>query len=202
VLTSQPGQRLTGWRGLWLFWLLLILVAPRVAQGAEFSAQMILKDGPKIMPGRIYVKDGKMRQEFSDEDGQTITIIRPDKKVMWVVIPQERTYVELPFRGKLPGQFPQIPLDAVTKRKVGTEMINGYLADRYEVTTRGGARGVTRQTVWVAQKLDTPVKMVSPDARLSLEYKNIREGEVADRFFEPPPGYKKTTQPAGVFMDR
>ncbi len=189
-----------GWRGWWL--LLLLLAAPGVARAAEFSAQMLIKDGPKIMPGRIFVKDGKMRQEFNDEEGQTITIVRPDKRVMWVVIPQEKTYVEMPFRGKLPGQFPQIPPDAVTKRKVGTEMVNGYLADRYEVTTRGGASGVTRQTVWVAQKLDTPVKMVSQEANLSLEYKSIKEGGVADRLFEPPPGYKKTTQPAGVFMDQ
>ncbi len=201
MFNSQPGRGSMLWRGMWLGLLLLMLMVPDRAQGSEFSAQMILKEGPRIMSGRIYVKNGKMRQEFSDEDGQEITIIRPDKKVMWVVIPQERTYVEMPFTGRLPGQFLQMPVDVVTKRKVGTETVSGYLADRWEITTRGGASGVTRQTLWVAQKLDTPLKMVSQDPKLSLEYKNIKEGGVADRLFEPPPGYTKTTGPAWVFRD-
>ena len=60
------------------FWgLLLILTVPGVAWGAEFSASMMVKDDAKIMPGKIQVSDGKLRQEFSDEGGQTITIVRP-----------------------------------------------------------------------------------------------------------------------------
>jgi len=44
--------------------------------GAEFSASMMVKDDAKIMPGKIQVSDGKLRQEFADEGGQTITIVR------------------------------------------------------------------------------------------------------------------------------
>ena len=70
---------------------------------------MIIKDGSKLFPGKIYVSDGKMRQEFIDERGQTVTIVRPDKKVVWVLIPPGRTYLEMPLKAKLPGQFLQIP---------------------------------------------------------------------------------------------
>ena len=52
------GKRLGYW------WLLLVLTVPGVAWGAEFSALMMVKDAAKVMPGKIYVHDGKMRQEF------------------------------------------------------------------------------------------------------------------------------------------
>ena len=44
---------------------------------------MLVKDDAKIMPGKIQVSNGKLRQEFTDERGQTITIVRPDLKVIW-----------------------------------------------------------------------------------------------------------------------
>ena len=75
------------------------------------------------MPGKIYVQDALMRQEFNDAEGQTVTIVRPDKKVVWIIVPRERVYTELRLKGKLPGQFIQIPPDALSKRLVGKEAV-------------------------------------------------------------------------------
>lgn len=178
------------------FWwvLLLILIIPALAWGAEFSAQMLVKDGEKTFPGKIYVSDGKMRQEFIDERGQTVTIVRPDKKVVWVLIPPGRTFLEMPLTKKLPGQFLQIPPQAVNKRPVGHDLIEGYETDKFQVAVPG-SRGVEIQTYWVAKKLDLPIKMECREGHFSLEYKSIKEGKVPDRLFELPPGYRKTTTP-------
>lgn len=180
-------------------WLLLpaLLLLSGSAAAAEFTAQMVIKDGDKTMPGKIFVQNGKMRQEFVDEEGRTVTIVRPDKKVVYVVMPLDRTYVEMPLRAKLPGQFIQIPPDAVTKRRVGTETVNGYVAEKYEVTVRGGEAGVIRQTVWVSSKLGVPIKMICKDRNLCVEYKNIKEGGVTALLFDPPKGYQKTPTPLG-----
>ena len=59
---------------------------------------MMIKDGEKLMPGKIFVQEGKLRQEFNDVEGQTITIVRPDLKVVWIILPWERAYAELPLR--------------------------------------------------------------------------------------------------------
>jgi hypothetical protein len=174
--------------------LLLILIIPALAWGAEFSAQMLVKDGEKNFPGRIYISDGKMRQEFIDERGQTVTIVRPDKKVVWVLIPPGRTYLEMPLTTKLPGQFLPIPPQAVNKRPVGHDLIEGYETDKFQVSVPG-SRGVEIQTYWVAKKLDLPIKMECRERQFSLEYKSIKEGKVPDRLFELPPGYQKTTTP-------
>ena len=84
-------------------------MVPGVAWGAEFSATMMVKDAAKVMPGKIYVHDGKMRQEFLDEKGQTITIVRPDLKVVWVILPRQRIYMEIPLTPKLPAIPPDSP---------------------------------------------------------------------------------------------
>jgi hypothetical protein len=176
--------------GFW--WLLLIPAVPATAWGAEFSALMMVKDGAKLMPGMIYVHDGKMRQEFVDERGETITIVRPDKKVVWVIIPKERSYMELPLKTRLPGQFIQIPPLAVHKRLMGQEQVNGYKTDKYQVQVPVG-RGLETQNFWVCPKLGLPIKMECRRRHFSVEYKNIREGHVPDQLFTLPPGLKKTS---------
>ena len=178
------GQQL----GLW--GLLLILTVPGVAWGVEFSASMMVKDDAKIMPGKIQVSDGKLRQEFADEGGETIAIVRPDLKVIWVILPRQRSYMEIPLRTKLPGQFIQIPPQAVGKRLVGQERLNGYDTEKYEVSVPVG-RGLEKQTYWVAAKLGLPIKMECRERQFSLEYKSIREEKVPDQRFNLPPGLKK-----------
>ena len=185
-------------RGKWLgFWgLMLILTAPGVAWGAEFSASMMVKDDAKIMPGKIQVSDGKLRQEFADEGGQTITIVRPDLKVVWVILPRQGSYMEIPLTTKLPGQFIQIPPQALQKRLVGQERLNGYDTEKYEVSVPVG-RGLEKQTYWVAAKLGLPIKMECRERQFSLEYKSIREEKVPDRLFALPPGLQKLTSIGG-----
>ena len=180
--------------GYW--WLLLVLTVPGVAWGAEFSASMMVKDGLKTMPGKIYVSNGKMRQEFLDAGGQTITIVRPDQKVVWVILPWQRSYLEIPLTTKLPGQFIQVPIQAVGKRLVGQERVNGYDAERYEVSVPVG-RGLEKQTYWVAAKLGLPIKMECRERHFSLEYQSIREEKVPDRLFNLPPGLQKLTSIGG-----
>jgi len=188
------GKRLRYW------WLLLVLAVPGVAWGAEFSASMLVKDDAKVMPGKIYVHDGKMRQEFLDERGQTITIVRPDQKVIWVILPHQRNYMEIPLTKKLPGQFIQIPSQAVGKRLVGQERLNGYDTEKYEVSVPVG-RGLEKQTYWVAVKLGLPIKMECRERQFSLEYKSIREEKVPERLFNLPPGLQKLTS-IGGFADK
>jgi len=170
--------------------LLVLFLLPVPAWPANFAAQMLVKDGDKIIPGRIFVQDGKMRQEFIDESGQTITIVRPDQKLIWVIIPREKTYIELPLRARLPGQFIQMPPNAINKRHLGRETLNGYVADRYQLAVQGGD-GLEFQTFWVAPKLGMPLKVVCNQRQFSIEYRNIKEGKQPDRLFAPPPGYRK-----------
>lgn len=178
---------------------LILLAWPLSVPAAEFTATMVLKDGDKTMAGKIAVKGDRMRQEFIDQDGHTVTIVRRDKKVIWVVMPQDRVYVEMPLKGEMPGQFLQVPANAVKKQKVCVETVNGYSTERYQVTVPGDSLGRVIQTFWVSEKLGLPLKMECKEKRFSVEYKDIREGPVADKLFETPAGFQKATQTTGLF---
>jgi hypothetical protein len=178
------------WKGLFP-WLALTLAAPLSVWGAEFSAKMVLRQNGQDVLGKIYVKDKKMRQDFLDDRGQTITIVRRDKHRVWVIMPLENTYVEMPLGLNLPGQFLQIPPGAMSKRTVGTEELGGYQVDRVVVTLPGGPLGTTRQTFWVAPKLGLPIKTLSQDRQYAVEYRDIKETKLEDRLFEVPPGCRK-----------
>jgi hypothetical protein len=180
------------WKCLF-FGMALALAAPLRAGGAEFSAKMVLRQNGQDVLGKIYVKDGKMRQDFLDDRGQTITIVRRDKHRVWVILPAENTYVDMPLGLHLPGQFLQIPPEAISKRQVCSEELNGYQVDRVEVTLRGGPLGTTRQTYWVAPKLGLPIKTITADRQYSVEYRDIQEKKLEDRLFEVPPGCRKAS---------
>ncbi|MBI4795718.1 MAG: hypothetical protein HY790_07755 [Deltaproteobacteria bacterium] len=81
------------------------------------------------------------------------------------------------------------------ERLVGNERVLGYDAEKYEVAV-SGRDGLERQTYWVAGKLGMPIKVEIPARKFSMEYRNIKEGRVADRLFEIPQGYQKVTTPA------
>jgi hypothetical protein len=187
---ARPWKVIGKLVGCW--WVLLVLTVPGTAWEAEFSALLLVKDGGKTIPGKLYVLDGKMRQDFIDETGHTITIVRPDQKVVWVIIPQERTYMEMPLKIRLPGQFIQIPPNAINKRHLGRETVNGYVAEKYQIAVPGRG-GLEFQTFWVAPKLGLPIKMECRPRHFSLEYTNIKEGGVPARLFNLPPGLRKTS---------
>ena len=179
----------------WLWLLLVPALWPATAPAAEFSGQTFTQEREATVPGRIFVKEGKLRQEFIDEKGQTITILRLDKKLIWVILPLERNYMEVPLKPNWPGQFIQIPPDAKQKRLGGNERVLGYDAEKYEVAV-SGREGLEQQIFWVAAKLGMPIKVEIPARKFFMEYRNIKEGPVADRLFEIPPGYEKVTTPA------
>lgn len=172
----------------WLLpWLLLALITPLSAFGAEFSAMLIFKQKGRVMPGKIYIKDGKMRQDFIDERGHTITIVRRDQRRIWVIMPWEKKYVELPLGVHLPGQFLEIPSEAISRRRVCSEEVCGYQVDRIQVTLPDGSVEI----YWVAVKLGLPIKKDCPSQQYTVEYSNINERKLEDRLFEVPPDCKK-----------
>jgi hypothetical protein len=46
--------------------------------------------------------------------------------------------------------------------------------------------------------LGVPVKMISENGTFGMEYKDIKQEQVADSLFEPPSGYRKVEMPFGM----
>ena len=80
--------------------LVLSFLLVGLVQAAEYSAVMVTKTHGREIQGKVFVKGDKERREVSTPMGAHVTILRRDKKVMWMLIPGHKSYMETPLDQK------------------------------------------------------------------------------------------------------
>jgi outer membrane lipoprotein-sorting protein len=183
---------------MWAFVMALMFLWAGAAPAAEFSATMITKAGPHETQGKIFVKGNKVRNEMKADGRTQISIVRLDKKVMWLIMPAEKSYMEMPLNPQATEQtMLKKPEGQVEMKLLGKETVNGYETEKYETTARERGEAI-KQYIWLSKKLGMPIKMAAADGSYSMEYRDIQEGGVSDTLFEPPRGYQKMQMPMGM----
>lgn len=172
------------------------VLAGALSFAAEFSADFVDVKGPQTSSGKLYMKDTKVRREVT-QGRPSITISRPDKEVMWILNPANKTYFEMPNVGKEAANMDvNEALKGLGERKlVGEETVNGYPCDKYVFVYNDKSMGTLNQ--WISKKLKIAIKMESEGSpyKMVTEYKNIKEGPIADSIFDLPAGYTKINLP-------
>ncbi|MEA3560992.1 MAG: DUF4412 domain-containing protein [Candidatus Omnitrophota bacterium] len=166
---------------------------------AEFSADLIQDGFGQTTKGKVYIKGSKVRMEASREGEESIMISDPTKGTVYVLMPKDKTYLEM--SGAMANiKMNQIEADEeltriADKKYLGTENINGYACDKYDIIYHDKSLGKAVQ--WHSKKLNFPIKMVYNNSygSMTVEYKNIKEGKINSSLFEIPPDYQKMTMP-------
>jgi hypothetical protein len=167
----------------------VIFLTAGSAGAAEFSAELINTHRGQKNIAKIYVQAEKMRMETPGTE--EYTILRSDKKLIWIVIPDEKTYIEIPTtpapRGdaKMKGE--------IGRELVGSETVNGYETKKYEV------RYLDQDTLhkahqWIASDLNYPIKISALDGSWSTEYRDIKAGPQDKSLFEIPEGFDRVSR--------
>jgi len=189
VMNAQGGFK--SFVGMLVLVVVVMLCGP--VSAAEFSADVMHKAAGRDMPGKVYVKGDLMRSETMG----TITIMDMKKKMTWVIMPEQKIYMEVKKSGIAAGQaYNDEELAKIADKKhLGTETVNGHKCDKYLITYHDTSMG--SMTQWVSQKLKYPIKYYfSKDGmEVESELKNIKEGSVDDSLFEIPAGYQKMDMP-------
>jgi hypothetical protein len=171
---------------------LYLIILPGMVLGAEFSANVHMHhQGQAQKPSKVYVKGEKRRQETSLEgQGKQIMIIRPDKKVVWILMPEDRMYMETSYQETEEEMASMQWTQAKQSRAkyLGEEKVSGYTCRKYEVSHQED-----KSYVWVSETLESVLKMESEDG--TMQYKNIEQKHMADSLFEIPSGYQKMGYP-------
>lgn len=159
------------------------------AVAAEFSADLVVTPkGEESLTGKIFVKGNKVRNEMAEDGEIQILINRPDKKVTWMITPEEKSYMEIPYQ-ESDESFEEWTAEKEKGAKaLGEETVSGQVCRKFEIVEDG-----EKTVYWVSKKLSFPIKVESSDT--VMEYKNIKEGGVADSLFEIPDGYQKMSMP-------
>lgn len=167
------------------------------APAADFSADFIQKHRGTEMKGRFYIKGNKTRMDMTMMGEKSSTITRMDKKVVWMIKPDNGIYMEMPLTAGSPqAVYDDKELKKIAdKKKVGSEEVNGYKCDKFEIIYHDSNMG--KMTSWVAKKLNFPIKMIhrGPYGEIYTEYRNIKPGKVKDSLFEIPQGLEKMSMP-------
>ena len=169
----------------------------------SYSAQQVRKDaaGRTLQSSKLFVTPNKIRIEPSGADGKElmIMIVRRDLKVLRILIPRQKTYIENPLNeAEVERALQQITVDANAKEEIlGRETVNGFTCQkkRVETATRFLGREIkSSTTVWVSARLDFPLRTEHKDGSVT-ELENIRSGGQSKDLFEAPPDYKKVSNP-------
>jgi hypothetical protein len=136
--------------------------------GVQFSADMI-SQGPdgRSETVKMFVGDGRMRKEMTQQDQEVVQIIDQNRGMMWVLFPARQTYLEQggpPSEGApVPAPTPTAETDpcagmpGLTCRRAGEETVGGRTAVKWEmVMTHEGQR--MTGTLWVDAERAIPLK--------------------------------------------
>ncbi len=147
--------------------ILVLLASALCAEAVELSADMITKDGDQKQKGKLYVKGNKYRIET--KNSTEYAIIRHDKNKSWIVMPEQKAYIEMPFDPKRkPAIEERQSLDG-NRKLLGSETVNGRATKKYEVTGTEGQPGEPFYQ-WVAPDINFPIKTEAINGNWSIEY--------------------------------
>ena len=161
---------------------------------SELSADVVFTKDREKGSGKFYFKGTKYRMDTTGES--QYVIIRKDPNSLWVINPEERSYLEMPY-DQMQGP-PWLALWGIEgtelgRKVLGSEMVGGHRAQKYEVTIKND-KETERVHEWIAVDTNHILKQEAVDGSWSIEYRNIRKS-APDNLFEVPAGFKKMSVP-------
>jgi hypothetical protein len=157
-----------------------------VIYAQEFSANIVANSKEGGMKGSVLVSKDKIRMEMQ----QAVSIVRIDKKLVWMLLPEQKMYMEMPAEAQnLSMSVEKVPGE-ISRRFIGAEPVDGRDTEKYEVTYQNQGKAETIY-VWLSKDLHFPLKSAALDNSWTVEYTNVKEGPQPQDMFELPAGYKK-----------
>jgi hypothetical protein len=163
----------------------------------DFSGDFVMKS--KAMKGRntiakIYYTANKWRTDINFSGVSMSMIYRADKKVSWSIMPQSRTFVENALDPQSSMSFSDAEKAGITRKKIGSEAVNGVNCDKYEISYKVGAT-THKAFQWISNDNKIAIKNEAADGSWENEINNIKVGPQPASLFEIPAGYKKMSVP-------
>jgi hypothetical protein len=179
-----------------------VLAAGLAEPKVEYSADQYIGSGDRVMKSRVYHAPGKQRMDMGDSDQAQYLITRMDRKVSWVVMPEQKMYMEMSLEeGRKKNQ--DITNCSFSRKAVGNETVNGIPATKSEIDVSCPDKSEYSGTMWTSKegimvKMDAVAKGKGSKSRIQLELKNLKIGRQDPGLFEVPSGYRPMKFPMGI----
>ena len=175
-----------------------VLAAEKMQQPkVEYSADTYFETEQASFNGRVYhALGGKDRQEMNMEGNTQIMIMRMDKQLAWILMPDSKMYMETDLKtGKKDSR--DITDCDIDQKSTGSDTVNGIKATKSSVSMSCPDGTQYAGDIWTT-KDGIMVKMVatgktkgSKAVRIKTELRNLKIGKQSPSLFEVPAGYTK-----------
>ena len=158
----------------------------------SFSADQVQITGKRTTNSKVYSSEKGIRIEKEEKGKQSITIMHLDRKAVWVLNPEQKTYIDMGGIGAAGAEMASSMEGAKVQRDaLGSEQVGAYHCDKFHVQTTYEGH-VYNSVEWDAKELDGfPVKQTDEKGSWSKEYQNVKLGPQDPSLFEIPAGYQK-----------
>lgn len=181
--------------------LALCSIAPAAFAGTmpqasvDYSADSIMEAQGMAINSRIYHSRNKDRMEMNTSGMNSIVINRMDKKLTWMLMPEQKMYTEMDIKeGKKNSK--DISDCQVDFKSQGSETVNGFKTTKNKVTmvcpdnlTYTGHMWVTKESILM--KMDAVATTDNGEVAFKMELKNLKIARQNPKLFEIPAGYEK-----------
>ncbi len=158
----------------------------------QMSAEQVIKmPSGKSITSKIYVDNGKVRIDVNANGMAMSTIMRPDKKIMYTLMPAQKMVMEIPMTPKDEDSMRAFNTQNLHFEPVGQGIQDGVECDKYKLAFSTGRA----QIFWINKQTKTPVLMEAEDGSMRIEWHNVVPGPQPAALFEPPTDYKKMSMP-------
>ena len=170
--------------------------APMNRPQAEYSADATVENEEGTMKQKIFVTPTKERKELLTGSGEgAVQIFRYDNKVMWMLMPSEKMYMEHSIGGG-PSKGSDTSQWTYEDTAMGEETLNGVKVTKFKTIATstdgkkyGGFSWRTKEGINVKQ--DLLYKEGNEKKRMLTELSNLQIGRQDPKLFEIPEGFTK-----------
>lgn len=161
----------------------------------QYSADQSITTEGKTFKTHTATDGEKIRLEMDQMGQNVVSIVRQDKKLMYMVMPSQKMYMEMPITAldeKMKGA--ELLTNKTAKfEDMGMDDVDGKKCQKYKITD-----GKNIAFMWVSD--GTPVRMKTADGSTTVDWQNFKKGAVDATLFEPPADCQKMSMPSGAGM--
>ena len=177
-------------RGMWVGRLVTLLavlwsLAAVEAGALEFTADQITKINGRTQKANIFYRDTMWRIEHHTMGPVNISIVRKDKKVVWLLLSRMKHFKTVPYQAEQDLKVSERLEGEVSREEIGTETREGHPTTLYEVTVKEGERTEVYYQ-WLATDIRFPMKLAKKDGSWIVEYQHVKIRPVIDYLFQLP----------------
>ena len=154
----------------------------------EFTVDRVVFENGHRFRATLFCRADMWRIEHNATGPVNVTIVRKDKGIIWLLLPQTRHFVTLPFEREMDLSCQRDLITEQRRERIGTEILQGHHTTVSEVTVREGSEEVTYYE-WRADDVQIPLRLARKDGRWLTDYNNLRITHLSPQLFELPSNY-------------